>query len=134
MSHSSGIRSALGRVRGLGSAHTGTHHWWLERLTSLALIPLSIWFLIELMEHLGAPREVVALWIKQPLVSLVFVALIIALFWHVKLGLQVIIEDYVHTEGRKLALLLFKDLCIYALGAASLAAIAKLHFIGLPNG
>lgn len=129
---SSSLRSPLARVRGLGSAKDGTHHWWLERLTSLALIPLSIWFLAELISNLlGASREDVATWLSDYLNTLLMSALIFITFWHTKLGIQVIVEDYVHNEGRKLALLLFKDALIYIFGGLSILAVARLHFIGV---
>lgn len=126
------MRSNLGRVRGLGSAKTGTHHWWLERLTSLALIPLSVWFLVEFITKLiGASREAVAAWIADPIIALLLAALTFITFLHTRLGLQVIVEDYVHTERTKITLLLFKDAVVYALLALTLAAIARMHFIGI---
>ena len=131
MSHRSDIRSPLAKVRGLGSAHSGTHHWWLERLTSLALVPLTLWFMVGLITHLGAPRVEVVAWLSQPFVSIVLFALVVALFWHVRLGLQVIIEDYVHTDMRKVTLLLFKDVCVFVLGMMCVFAIVKLQFIGI---
>ena len=131
MSHHTGIRSALGKVRGLGSAKTGAHHWWMERLSAIILVPLSLWFLIALVSHLGASREVVAAWIAKPHISVLMAALMLALFWHVKMGLQVVIEDYVHNERSKLTTLFIKDAVIYLLGAACLLAIVKIHLLGV---
>lgn len=129
---STSLRTPLARVRGLGAAKDGTHHWWLERLTSLALIPLTVWFIYELMTHLlGASREQVQAWLAEPFTALLMGALIITVFWHSKLGVQVIVEDYVHNEGRKLALLLFSGTAHLLLGALGLMALAKLHFIGI---
>jgi len=126
------LRSQLGRVRGLGSAKSGTHHWWMERITSLALIPLSIWFLVALVTKLlGATPAELQAWVSSPITALLLTAFTAIMFLHAKLGVQVIIEDYIHCEGKKIALLLFKDVVIYALLAGTLAAIAKLHFIGI---
>jgi succinate dehydrogenase / fumarate reductase membrane anchor subunit len=129
--HRPTIRTPLSRVRGLGSAHSGSRSWWLERMTSLALVPLTIWFLAALISHLGESREIIAAWLGQPLISMLLAVFLFVMFWHSKLGLQVIIEDYVHAEAAKIVLLLVKDMAIYALGIASLFAIVKLHFIGI---
>lgn len=126
------LRSELGRVRGLGSAKSGAHHWWVERVLSLALVPLTAWFVIELLDHLlGASRTELQAWIANPFVALALAALTAIAFVHTRMGLQVIIEDYVHSEGKKIALVLFKDAVILTLLGLTLAAIAKLHFIGI---
>ena len=123
------LSTPLKRARGLGSAHSGTHHFWVQRLSALALIPLTVWFLIALVTRiLGQDASSVQQWVHAPLVALALAALIIALFWHAKLGLQVIVEDYVHCEGKKIATLLVINLLVYGLGAAALLAIAHLHF------
>lgn len=133
MDHSnSSLRSHLGRVRGLGSARHGARHWWLERIISLALVPLSVWFVIELIGHLiGASREQLQVWISSPFVALALAALTVLSFIHTRMGVQVIIEDYIHCEGKKLALVLLKDAVVFIFMLLTLAAIAKLHFIGL---
>lgn len=126
------LRSPLGQARGLGSAKSGAHHWWMERLTSLALIPLSVWFIISLVTQLlGASPHDLHRWLASPITALLLALFIAIGFYHTKLGLQVVIEDYVHREIRKISLLLFKDVVIYALMAGSLVAIAKLHFVGI---
>jgi len=125
------LRTQLGRVRYLGSARHGARHWWLERVLSLVLIPLSIWFVVELVTKLlGADQAALAAWIANPFTALLLTALTIIMFVHTRMGLSVIIEDYVHTEWKKLSLILFKDAAIYAFLGLTLAAIAKLHFIG----
>ncbi len=131
MKSSTRLRSPLSKARGLGSAKSGAHHWWLERMTSLALIPLTVWFLVALLSQLGAPREVVQAWFAAPHVSILFAALMGILLWHTKMGLSVIIEDYVHAHARKHAAVIIKDIVIYALGLAVLFSIVKLHFIGI---
>lgn len=128
----SALRSNLGRVRGLGSAKHGARHWWLERVTSLALIPLSVWFLMALITQLlgASPAELQA-WVASPLVALLLAAFAAIMFVHGAMGIQVIIEDYVHREPVKLALILIKNTVVYGTLALTLAAIAKLHFVGI---
>lgn len=126
------LRSPLARVRGLGSAKDGFHHWWLQRLTAIALVPLSIWFMAQLMGSLiGATRFDVAGWLESPLAALLLLALLVALLTHAKLGIQVVLEDYVHTEWKKIALLLINQYAFIALGAAGVFAVIKLHFFGI---
>lgn len=127
------MRSRLARVRGLGAARHGAGTWWLERLTSVALVPLSLWFLAGLFTHiLGHTREEIAAWIGQPLVAVPFVLLLLMLFWHSKLGVRVIIEDYVHNEPAKLALLFLSDALHIAAGLLAVLAILRLHLVGIP--
>jgi succinate dehydrogenase / fumarate reductase membrane anchor subunit len=90
-----------------------------------------VWFLAGLISHLGGERADVAAWLARPFVSITFAALMFVTFIHAKMGLQVIIEDYVHTERRKHALVIFKDLCVYTLALTTIFAIVKLHFIGI---
>ncbi len=92
-------RSALGQVRGLGSAKDGTGHWWSQRLTALALVPLSLWFMISLVAMAGADHATIVTWIASPIVAGLLILLVTATFFHAYLGLQVVIEDYVHMRG-----------------------------------
>lgn len=125
------LRSELGRVRYLGSARHGARHWWTERMLALALVPLSVWFVVDLVVNLlGASRSGVQAWVAQPLTALLLAALTVAAFLHTKMGLTVVIEDYIHTEWKKISLLIIKDVAVWALLIGTLAAIAKLHFIG----
>ncbi len=91
------LRSDLGRVKGLGSAKEGLDHWRSQRMTAIALLPLALWFVTSLMALINAPHAAVVAWIAKPYVAALLLALVIALFWHLKLGLQVVIEDYVHS-------------------------------------
>jgi succinate dehydrogenase / fumarate reductase membrane anchor subunit len=91
------LRSDLGRVKGLGAAHEGVGHWRLQRLTAVALLLLALWFVTTLMGLIGAPHAEVVAWVGQIHVTVLLLALSLALFWHLKLGLQVVVEDYVHT-------------------------------------
>ena len=96
------LRSPLGRVRGLGSAKEGVNHFWAQRMTALALIPLSIWFVISLLVITGVDHATVKAWVSSPVVAGLLILLIAATFYHAFLGLQVVIEDYIHGEGLKL--------------------------------
>lgn len=120
------LQSDLGKVRGLGSAKDGSHHWWWQRLTAVALIPLSIWFVFGLLCTLNGTYVEATQWIAKPHVTVLMIAFISALFYHLKLGMQVVIEDYVHQEWVKIGMLIgLKFACV--LGAiASLVAILKI--------
>ena len=132
MRNNSSLRTPLKRARGLGAAHSGTHHFWVQRVTAVAIIPLAVWFVVTLISKLlGAPRAAVSDWLQQPLVALALASLLVAMFAHARLGLQVIIEDYVANEGKKIALLLLTNALIIGCGAASLMAIFHLHFFGI---
>lgn len=106
-------RSPLGRARGLGSARFGSHHWSTTRLQSMALVPLTLWFIFSMIHMLGAPQEAFIVWLSAP-VNLVFMLILIVItFQHMNLGLQNVIEDYVHQEPHKAAtMVLIKVLCV----------------------
>ncbi len=124
------MRSQLGRVRGLGSARSGTAHWWAERVTSLALIPLTIWFLFAALHLTGHSRLDVAHWAANPINATLLVATLLVTFHHTALGLQVVLEDYIHIERVRMAsLLAVKGLCAL-LALASVIAVLKLAFTG----
>ncbi|HKK29789.1 MAG TPA: succinate dehydrogenase, hydrophobic membrane anchor protein [Alphaproteobacteria bacterium] len=124
------LRSSLAIARGLGSSKSGTEHWWAERLTAVALIPLTIWFVISLIAHLGAPYEEVRAWIGSPVTAVLMISLIVATFHHAQLGLQVVIEDYVHNEPVKIgALLVMKGLAFF-LGLLGVFSVARIAFGG----
>ncbi|MEO3428121.1 succinate dehydrogenase, hydrophobic membrane anchor protein [Pelagibius sp. CAU 1746] len=122
------LRSPLGRVRGLGSAKDGTGHWWAQRLTALALIPLTIWFVGAVVSLIGADYAAVAAWIASPVVAGLLILLIVATFYHAALGLQVVIEDYVHGEGAKIALLLFVKALTVVLSLSAVLSVLTLLF------
>ncbi len=122
------LRSPLGRVRGLGSAKDGTGHWWAQRLTALALIPLTIWFVGAVISLIGAEQAAVAAWIGSPVVAGLLILLIVVTFYHTALGLQVVIEDYVHTEGAKIALLLFVKALTIVLSLSAVLSVLTLLF------
>jgi succinate dehydrogenase / fumarate reductase membrane anchor subunit len=132
MDNSSRLRTPIKTARGLGSAHSGTHHFWVQRLSALALIPLSMWFVVALITKLiGGERALLAQWLNGPITALLMAALVVALFLHARLGLQTIIEDYIHSGTKKLVALLALNVFVYGLAGASLLAIARLHFFGI---
>jgi succinate dehydrogenase / fumarate reductase membrane anchor subunit len=120
-------RLPLSRARGLGSAHGGTHHWWAERVSAVALVPLTVWLLLGLIIHLGDDYHEVARWLGSPVPSLLIILLLIAAFHHLALGLQVIVEDYNHGASKYLVILLLRFGC-YAAAASGILAELKIIF------
>ena len=126
------LRSPLARARGLGSAKDGTNHWWMQRLTAVALIPLSLWFVYSLLYIVvNAGHADVVEWFANPVTSLLMVFLLVAMFYHAKLGMQVIIEDYIHHEGLKVTLLVLNTLAMFVMGVVSIFAVTKMHFLDI---
>ena len=117
------MRSPLGRAIGLGSAKEGVEHWWLQRITAVALVPLSLWFVIAIIRLVGADSDGVRDWVGNPLPAIMLVLLLIATFYHASLGLQVVIEDYVHAELTKLGLVVIVRLGCFALAVAGMFAV-----------
>lgn len=128
-----GTGTGLGRVRGLGSAKHGGAHWVLHRMTAVGNLLLLPWLLISLVRLPTYDYTTVTTWLAQPLAAVPMMLLVISVFWHFRIGLQVVIEDYVHEEGTKFASL--TALTFYTLGAAAfvLFAIAKIALTGTPN-
>ena len=122
------FRSPLARVRGLGSAKSGTHHWWLQRLTAVALVPLTVWFVASLISLATADYATVVAWLGSPLAAVLLCALIVAIFYHGQLGLQVVLEDYVHAEWLKLASVVLTKLVSLFLAAICLFAALSIAF------
>ena len=122
------FRTPLARVRGLGSARSGTHHWWLQRLTAVALVPLSVWFVASLISAASADYATVIDWLHSPPVAVLNCAFIVAIFYHGQLGLQVVLEDYVHTEWLKLTSIVLTKLVSLLLAAVCLFAVLSIAF------
>ncbi|WP_137179569.1 succinate dehydrogenase, hydrophobic membrane anchor protein [Roseomonas sp. AR75] len=120
------LRSPLGRVRGMGSAKSGAHHWWMQRVTSIALLPLTIWFILSLATSAGMSHAEAMLWIGQPLNAVLLLALIGLTFHHIAAGLQVIIEDYAHQEGLKIGLVLATKGLSWLLAIAAALAVLRI--------
>ena len=123
------LRSPLARMRGLGSAKEGTAHWWAQRVTAIALVPLTIWFVASVLSLIGAPALRVAQWMSDPLRAVLLIALLVATFHHAQLGLQVVIEDYVHREGAKLTLLLAVKAACWLLAALAIFSVVKIAIL-----
>jgi succinate dehydrogenase / fumarate reductase membrane anchor subunit len=122
------MRSQLGLVRGLGASKSGTEHWWMERLTSVALVPLTLWFVYAALHLSRLPRAAVAHWAGNPINAALLVALVLVTFRHLLLGLQVVIEDYVHVERtRTISLVLLRGVVGFVTLIGVLAAL-KLAF------
>lgn len=124
------FRSPLGKVRGLGSAKDGTGHWWAQRLTAIALVPLTVWFVYNVVTMIGADRPQVIEWLSDPVSATLMVVLLGATFHHGQLGLQVVIEDYVHSEGLKIALIILVKFAAILLALLSIFAVLKIAFGG----
>ncbi len=120
------IRTPLGFVRGLGSAKDGTHHWWMQRVTSVALVPLIFWFVISLLSIARADYATFQQWLSNPIRAGLMVALLTTVFYHAYLGMQVIYEDYVRPEGNKLIAVLVTRFVLFLLGAISIVAVLKI--------
>jgi succinate dehydrogenase / fumarate reductase membrane anchor subunit len=123
------MRSPLAHAMGLGSAREGVEHWWMERVSAVALVPLTMWFVAAIIAHTGSDYASFIAWLRTPLVSTLMILLLIALFYHTALGLQVVIEDYVHS-GAKFAALVAVGLGCFALAAAGIVAALRIAFGG----
>ncbi|RXR28219.1 succinate dehydrogenase, hydrophobic membrane anchor protein [Sphingobium fluviale] len=125
-----GNGTSIGRVRGLGSAKSGAHHWIVQRFTAVGNLLLVLWLIFSILQMPGLDYESVVGWLSQPLVAVPMALMLVSIFWHLKLGLQVLIEDYVHDDGLKFVAIM--ALNFYAIGGAALGifAIAKIAFTG----
>ncbi len=124
------MRTPLSKVRGLGSAKSGTEHFWHQRLTAVANIPLVIFLIWFCVSKVGADRAEMAAALSNPLVALMLVFTIISVTWHMRLGMQVVIEDYIHSEGSKLICLLGNTFFSLAVALTGLFAVLKISFGG----
>jgi len=121
------LQSPIAKVRGLGSAKQGTHHWWYQRLTAVALVPLTLWVMSSIINATSMGYSDVQTWLTSPLNAALFLAFISALFFHAQLGMQVVIEDYIESEWQKIGcIMLVKFLAVIA-GLASALAILKVY-------
>jgi len=120
------LRSPLGRARGLGSAKEGVQHFWAQRVSAVALIPLCLWFVFSVASLSDASYETVRWWVSAPSVAVVLVLFLGTAFYHAILGLQVVIEDYVHSEAWKLVWLLGTKFLLIAMAVASIFSVLKV--------
>jgi succinate dehydrogenase / fumarate reductase, membrane anchor subunit len=124
------MRSPLGRVLGLGSAKEGVQHWWMQRITAVALVPLAIWFVFAVLGMIGADRGAMVAWMHGPMSPVFAILLIVAVVYHLALGLQVVIEDYIHSESWKLGLIIVMRLWCIVLVGRGVLAVLTLAFAG----
>ncbi|WGF88370.1 succinate dehydrogenase, hydrophobic membrane anchor protein [Marinivivus vitaminiproducens] len=117
------MRAPIARARGLGSAHEGVSHWKAQRLTAVANVVLVLWFVFSAATLSGAGYEEVRAWLRSPVSATLMILLAISVFYHAKLGVQVVIEDYVHHEGLKVASLTALTLATCALGAVCVVSV-----------
>lgn len=128
------FHTPLSRAKGHGVSHSGVHHWWVERVTSIALAVLTPWFVGSLILSMrSADVSQMAAWFAMPYNAIGMAALIIAMFWHAKLGLQVVVEDYVHTPFAKYMLLLANNALCWGFGLLGLMAVLRLHLIDITS-
>jgi succinate dehydrogenase / fumarate reductase membrane anchor subunit len=124
------METPISRVRGLGSARSGAHHWWLERLTSIATFVLFVWLIVSLLRMPTVDYATVREWLRHPLTAVPMLLLIVATFWHLKMGLQVVIEDYVHEGGAKAFAILLLNFFAIAGAALAFFSVLKIAFGG----
>ncbi len=120
--------SGLKTVRGLGSAKSGVHHWWMQRVTAVGNLVLLLWFGVSLLLLPSLSYASVTAWLAQPVVAVPMVLLILSTFWHMRLGVQVLIEDYVHAEGTKMLALVALNFYTLAAGATALFSVLSIAF------
>jgi succinate dehydrogenase / fumarate reductase membrane anchor subunit len=120
------LRNPLKTARSFGSAQSGVHHWWVQRVTAVALIPLGLWFIWFALALSHADFATARAQIGHPVHAVLLVALVVALFWHGALGLQVVIEDYVHTRWKEVALQLAVRFGAFLVAVSCLFAIARI--------
>ncbi len=123
------MRTPLARATGLGSAKEGVKAWWAERVSAVALVPPTLWFAASIVAHTGSDYATFVVWLRMPLTIVLMILLLIALFYHTALGLQVVIEDYVHS-GAEFAAVIAARLGCCALATAGVVAILRIAFGG----
>lgn len=119
------MRSPLARAIGLGSAKEGVGLWWAERVSAVALVPLTVWFAASIIAHTGSDYATFIVWLRTPFAAILMILLLIALFYHTALGLRVVIEDYVHS-AIKFAAVIAVYLCCFALATAGVVATLRI--------
>ncbi len=120
------LRTPLSLARGLGSAKEGTHHWWAQRLTAIALIPLCVWLIYSLVSMTGMEHSVVIEWIDSPIVTGLLILFIFSLFYQAQLGIQVVIEDYIEGEVLKISSIILNKFVMLFAGLVSIVAVLRV--------
>jgi succinate dehydrogenase / fumarate reductase membrane anchor subunit len=124
------LRSPIARVRGLGSAREGVGHWWVQRMTALALIPLGIWFVASVVCLAGADHAAITQWLSAPFTLGALALTILAAFYHAVLGLQVVVEDYIHAKIAKHTLIILIQFAAFGFATAAIIALLVAAFAG----
>ena len=119
------MRTPLSRAIGLGSAHSGVQHWWAQRVSAIALIPLTVWFIASIVAQTGADYMNFVAWMRNPITDILMGLLLIALFYHAALGLQVIVEDYIHSDFKFAAVIAARLTC-FTLCVAGIVATIRI--------
>lgn len=122
------LRTPLARAKGLGSAKEGVHHWWAQRVTAIALVPLAIWFAVSVVGLVSADYATATEWLQAPVQTALMVLFLLVLFYHAQLGVQVVVEDYVHGEGAKTGLILGLKFFLAFLAAVSVVSVLRVAF------
>jgi succinate dehydrogenase / fumarate reductase membrane anchor subunit len=123
-----GNGTSIGRVRGLGASHHGAHHWLVQRTTAIANVVLMAWLLVSFVMLGDFDHGSVVKWLSQPVAAVPMMLLVVTLFWHARLGLQVLIEDYIHDAGSKFAAISALNLAVFGGGAFAIFSVAALAF------
>lgn len=124
------LRSPLSRAKGMGAAREGLDDWWAQRTTGVALVILLLWFVASIISLTGADHAAVVAWLHAPLPAILMLLLLIAGFYHTALGIQVVIEDYVHAEWVKISALVLTNLICFALAVAGVFAVLRIALGG----
>ena len=125
-----GNGTSIGRVRGLGSAHSGAHHWLVIRYTAIGSLLLTVWFGVSLLLLPDMRYETVREWLARPVPATAMALFVLVNVWHARLGIQVVVEDYVHEDGSKFASLVLLNLLSFAAGAFGLFCVIRLALGG----
>lgn len=120
------LETPLHKVEGLGAAHSGVTHFWRQRVTAAALVPLAIWFAVSVLGLAGAHEAAVLAFLSQPMNAILMAAFIVIAVYHMALGMQVVIDDYIYTNWQKLSLMLILRAFSLAVIAASLYALLRI--------
>ena len=126
------LRSPLGRVLGAGAAHDGVRQWWWQRLTSIALVPLTVWFVVSLLALHSLGYATLVAWMSQSSTALLLILLVLTAAWLSQLGVRVVVEDYVHAAGARALALVLIGFAHVLLAVAGVFAVLKIAFGGAP--
>ncbi len=126
MQKSNSMQSKLAKAKGLGSAHDGTHHWWMQRLTAIAILPLAVWFAGSLVALVGADAGLIASWLSRPWNAILMLLFVCVSLYHGVLGMQVVVEDYVHHAGWKFGMLIGMKLLLWLGWTVTAFSILKI--------